>query len=113
MRKNFERLGTRKIQVVINFTISKPRRFLFATTSSLIMSKKVEIQIHETGSIVQLLYFVRYAISLTSTHAGVHEVSLQFRKFVTKTIDETSLSDSFHALGCYQGFYHVAFHVPC
>ena len=44
---------------------------------------------------------------------GVHEVSLQFQKFITQATDEISLSDLFHILGSYQGFYHIAFQVPC
>ena len=44
---------------------------------------------------------------------GVHKHPLQFQKFVTKAIDEISLSDLFHVLGDYQGFYQIAFQVPC
>ena len=44
---------------------------------------------------------------------GVHKVSLQFQKFITKAIDETATSGLFHVLGGYQGFYHIASQVAC
>ena len=57
--------------------------------------------------------FVRYTISSTQPHVSVLKVSLQYQKFITKAIDEISSSDLFHVLSGYQGFYRVAFRVPC
>ena len=39
----------------------------------------------------------------TTKVQGVHKVSLQFQKFITKAVDEISSSDLFHVLSGYQG----------
>jgi hypothetical protein len=50
------------------------------------------------------------AISLCGLHTqGVHKVSLQFQKFITKAIDEIPSSDLLYVLSGYNRFYHMAF----